>query len=1000
MRHGPAPILFTMLLALPGLILVDGWLVRADEGTDSSGQRTQQTESRQAQWSLQALPQLDPLKSVDQPDGLQPIDRYIHRKLNQQELACAKRAPPHRQVRRLSLLLTGLPPDPAIIHEFASEPTAENYAHLVDHYLQSPHFGERWARHWMDVVRFAETYGYEWNFLIRDAWRYRDYLIRAFNQDLPYDQLIREHIAGDLIPQPRLNHALGINESIIGTAFYRFGETGHDDCTIYPEIGLDVLDNQIDTLTKAFQAMTVSCAKCHDHKLDAIPQQDYYALLGIMASSKQVIHTLNLPGHQAQLKQDLSQLKRQIRQEMGRLWLETANHLSANDLDAAATFLEQRAIDKQAGHPSPLDRVEHPLFLWTRTTKLEAGKSWHQPWDELGQQLRQEHDRRCAFNQDHFTVFADFSAGPPAEWAVAGSAAEHGFAQAGDFSIHCEGDFALDQILPAGFYSHLISQKINATVRSPLVPRDKTFVSYQVIGENNSACRTVIDDCQLAFFHTNWLNQPTFAWLRSSKVGQAKFRAYLEWTTLFDNQGFPNLKTPDAEYRESLDNPRSYFGITKVLLHDEPAEPLPELAPQLLLIEQPVERRQALAARYRNILREAVTRWSHGEASETDVFWINFFLQVQILTGSHDASEHLHQLVHDYRSLETRLETSKLIVGLADQGSGFDLPVFDGGDPESPAEIAPRAYLTCLGNVVKPTDPLSGSGRAAIAEIIAHPDNPLTARVMANRIWHHLFGTGLVKTVDNFGAIGDMPTHPELLDYLARRFIDSGWSVKRLIREIVLSETFRQDSTVHPSASLVDPENILLHHYPSRRLEAEVIRDSLLAVSGRLDLQMYGPSVDPHRSEIVEKRRLFTGPLDGDGRRSLYLKVTRMGPPKFLALFNFPDPGMTLGRRDSTNVPAQALGMLNHPFVHQQAQRHAQKLLQRSNRPFAEYVDELFLTLLGRRPSETELSRCEELFAQLSAAEKAEPEHRLRDVIAWKNFIHALYNLKEFIYVL
>jgi len=1000
MRRGPPPILITLLLALTGLRLADGPPVRADEAIDSTGQRNRPTEARQALWSLQALPQLDQRRSKDSSGGSQPVDRYIQSRLDRQELARANRAPPHRQVRRLSLLLTGLLPEPAKIREFANDPTEENYVRLVDHYLQSPHFGERWARHWMDVVRFAETYGYEWNFLIRDAWRYRDYLIRAFNQDLPYDQLIREHIAGDLIAKPRINHSLGINESIIGTAFYRFGETGHDDCTIYADIGLDVLDNQIDTLTKAFQAITVSCARCHDHKLDAISQKDYYALLGIMASSKQVIHTLNLPGHQSEIKQELLQIKRQIRQELGRLWSEKANLVSASDLDAAASSLAQRAADKEAASQLPMDSAEHPLFPWSIMVKLEEGKSSTERWGELREQLRQEQARRARFNQDRFTVFADFSAGHHAGWAVAGSAAEHGFAKAGEFSVRYEGDKVLDRILPAGFYSHLISQKINATLRSPLIPRDKAFVSYEVIGDRQSACRTVIDDCQLAYFHTRWFQKPSFSWIRSDSAAHAKFRAYLEWATMFDNQGYPNLSTPDAEYRKSLENPRSYFGITKVMLHDNSELPLPELAAQLLLVERPVDSRQELAGRYRDVIVEAVTSWSKGEASETDVFWINFFLEVQTLTDRSDASGLLEELVRDYRSLEARLETSQLIVGLADQGAGFDVPVFNGGDPQDPAELAPRAFLSCLENVIQPNGPLSGSGRATVAHAIAHPDNPLTARVMANRIWHYLFGAGLVKTVDNFGAIGDRPSHPELLDYLARRFIDSGWSMKSLIREIVISETFRQDSSVDQSASLVDPVNTLLHHYPSRRLEAEVIRDSILSASGRIDLKMYGPSINPHRSEEVENRRLFSGPLDGAGRRSLYLKVTRMGPSKLLALFNLPAPGMTLGRRDSTNVPAQALGMLNHPLIHQQAELHAQKLLQWENREFGEYVDELFMTLFGRRPAATELSRCEDLFAKLSAAEGAESEHPHRDVQVWKQFIHALYNLKEFTYVL
>src|SRR5262249_61770586 len=189
---------------------------------------------------------------------------------------------------RLSLVLTGLPPTPEEVESFSREPGARAAAleRLVDRLLASPHFGERWARHWMDVVHFTETHGNEWNYEVHHAWRYRDYLIRAFNEDVPYDRLVREHIAGDLLSQPRWNRAGAFNESVIGTAFYRFGEANHDDCIALRQIGYDLADNQLDTLTKAFQATTVACARCHDHKLDAVSMKDYYALLGILRSSR------------------------------------------------------------------------------------------------------------------------------------------------------------------------------------------------------------------------------------------------------------------------------------------------------------------------------------------------------------------------------------------------------------------------------------------------------------------------------------------------------------------------------------------------------------------------------------------------------------------------------------------------------------------------------------------------------------------------------------------
>ena len=176
---------------------------------------------------------------------------------------------------------------------FAADTDPDAYVRLVDRILASPHFGEHWARHWLDLVRFGETRGYEWNYEIIGAWRYRDYLIRAFNSDVPYDQLVREHIAGDLLERPRINAEAGINESVIGTAFYRLGEAGHDDCIMFREIALDVIDNEIDTLTKTFQGLTVSCARCHDHKLDPIPTEDYYGLYSILNSSRVVTHTID-----------------------------------------------------------------------------------------------------------------------------------------------------------------------------------------------------------------------------------------------------------------------------------------------------------------------------------------------------------------------------------------------------------------------------------------------------------------------------------------------------------------------------------------------------------------------------------------------------------------------------------------------------------------------------------------------------------------------------------
>ena len=227
----------------------------------------------------------------------------------------------------------------------------------------------------------------------------------------------------------------------------------------------------------------------------------------------------------------------------------------------------------------------------------------------------------------------------------------------------------------------------------------------------------------------------------------------------------------------------------------------------------------------------------------------------------------------------------------------------------------------------------------------------LTARVMVNRIWQHLLGTGIVKTSDDFGHMGERPSHPELLDFLASEFVEQGWSVKRLIRQIVTSRTFQQAGVPTPAASKQDAGNRLLHHYPVHRLDAEAIRDSILAVSGRLDRSPFGQSIHPYRTEEKLHRKLTSGPLDGNGRRSIYIKVTRMEGAKFLELFDLPDPMATRGRRDRTNVPAQALALLNDPFLIDQAQFWAGRLIERSDASSDDRIKSMYLKALGRRPN-------------------------------------------------
>jgi hypothetical protein len=315
-------------------------------------------------------------------------------------------------------------------------------------------------------------------------------------------------------------------------------------------------------------------------------------------------------------------------------------------------------------------------------------------------------------------------------------------------------------------------------------------------------------------------------------------------------------------------------------------------------------------------------------------------------------------------------------------------------DDEGPA--VPHGFLEVF-SASHGVGPLPRSGRLELAEALASPRNPQTARVYVNRVWQWVFGTGLVSTSSDFGRLGDRPSHPELLDWLAIDFMHDGWSTKRLVRRLVLTETFRQGA--HPSAAAraVDPDNRLLHHHPTRRLDAEAIRDSLLAVSGRLDPRLGGRPIRPHRFLEDPAKRLFSGPLDGEGRRSIYLEMSIMAPPPFLVGFNLPAPKIPTGKRDVTSVPVQALILMNDPFVVAMADHWAGRLLVDGRSQPAERMAAMFREALGREPDSDELSLWVGAVREF-APPNAAPEALMADRAAWKGMAHALFNTKEFIH--
>jgi hypothetical protein len=287
----------------------------------------------------------------------------------------------------------------------------------------------------------------------------------------------------------------------------------------------------------------------------------------------------------------------------------------------------------------------------------------------------------------------------------------------------------------------------------------------------------------------------------------------------------------------------------------------------------------------------------------------------------------------------------------------------------------------------------AGSGRRELAQSLLSPEHPLTSRVYVNRVWQWMFGTGIVASPDDFGRLGDKPSHPDLLDWLARDFMHQRWSTKTVVRQLVLSQTFRQSGSVQPNAQQRDPSNRLLHHYPTRRLEAEQIRDSLLAASGRLDPKLYGRPILPPRNVEDGAKRLFSGPLDGYGRRSIYLMMSIMDPPKFLTTFDLPDLKLPNGRRNVTSVPPQALLLLNDPLVEQLSKHWAAQLLKQSHRDPGERIDVMVVAAFGRHPKESERNRLKTLLRAVSTQDDP-----MMDQAAWAQLAHTIFNTKEFIH--
>jgi hypothetical protein len=741
--------------------------------------------------------------------------------------------------------LIGLAPTPDEIAAFLKDDTPEAYEKVVEKLLASPHYGERWGRHWLDLVRYAETYGHEFDFDIADAWRYRDYVVRAFNSDLPFNEFVTEHIAGDLLARPRRNPKDGTNESLIATAFWWLGESTHSPVDSRADYA-NRIDNQIDVFGKAFLGLTLACARCHDHKFDPIAAKDYYSLFSVLASSR----------------------------------------------------LNRAAIDD----PAPMEKILDEM------KRLRAGLERASPTSD-----RKEEDLPHGDWRAKAVAFEKFGDGWRLRWDANGLAFR---AEAGDGFPH----------------SGREARKLVGALRSPTFTIDKPYLAIRVAGRDGKA-RVVLNGLQL-------IQAPIYGSLAQPVNHSEEFR----WL-VFDLKMWKG----QPAYLELLDDGPGYVAIREAWFADSP--PPTEPGQKVALPSLPVSDKPEVV-----------------------------------------------KLTERIRELEAKLTEPRRAPTMRD-GTGIDECVFVRGNHKNLGIEAPRGFLAAFD---RPAFTSAGSGRLELAQALTDSQNPLVARVIVNRLWKHHFGEGIVRSPDDFGLQGQLPSHPELLDWLAAELADPArgkWSLKYMHRLMVLSTAYRQSSRSTPQqaamAATADPLNRFLHRQNVRRLEAEAIRDSMLLVSGRLDRTMEGPGVLPHLSEHqVGRGRPASGPLDGNGRRSIYLAVRRNFLNPMFTAFDYPTPFTTIGRRTASNVPAQALVMLNNPFVLQQAELWGKRARAMPNLTTEERVRAMYEAALGRLPSKAELATAIAFLADQSS-EYGKPEHAK----AWTDLAHVLLNTKEFIFV-
>jgi hypothetical protein len=987
--------------------LLTRWIDAGAIWPESEYDRNAAVDPRLQHWSFQPLkPVAVPEVADDSPPAgfvQNEIDRFILHKLLQSGLQPNDQADRRTLMRRATFDLTGLPADPQHIDDFVTDDRPDAWSKLVDQLLASPRYGERWAQHWLDVVRYADTHGFEVNTPRDNAWRYRDYVINALNDDKPYDQFLREQLAGDIYGA---DAATGF---LVAAAVLLPGQIGADDES-KRLARQDALDEIIAGTSSTMLGLTISCARCHDHKFDPITQQDYYSLQAYFSGVEygdraiQNDETRRNRDRVKELEPRLAELESQVRafepqSFQGRTlildeadqsivtWLKKENGPGVNPVGT------HRGYRDDSGAADRLGNLSAGQYTWWDNVPGENVMTWNPQvagtfrlwlsWgahgsgvhtrdaryvlDQDGNLATREDQRELARIDQYY--LAGISEGETEKvplWSGLFSAGQielnensRIILRGGDTGTGITADVIVLQENTATVETRwpLLREPVNArqnVERFPVVRAKYIRFEVQETIDSNRH-EPCIDELEV-FGPADSLRNLALAQFGTKPTSSGNL----------SETGIHQLKhINDGRYGNSQSWISNELGGGWVQLEFAHTAEIDRI---VWSRDRDGKFQDRLPVQYQISVSEDGLNWQLVSSHLDRVPLGTAFDPVQTIlrNASPDSSVNVAELVQSLEQLraeKTRLEAPQMaFAGVFREPDRTFL--LRRGDPEQRMDetfpAVPAVFTKTAENVSKSNTEESAftseqQRRIALAEWISSPGNPLTARVMVNRIWQGHFGIGLVETSNDFGVNGTLPSHPELLDWLAAEFIRSGWSVKYVHRLIMTSGTYQQSSQIEPQSAEIDRNNRLLSHYSSRRLESEAIRDCLLYISGELNLSMGGPGYSFFNSR---------GGLDGfvprtdftsnEMRRMIYSHKVRMEQVPVFGAFDCPDAGQSLPRRGQSTTAIQALNLFNSPFVMDRAAKFAQQI-SAAKHDVRQQITLAFRRTLGRAPSETEL---------------------------------------------